>query len=215
MFVGCGNFGAAPNPPCSASNDCARRVLASSSGLGGDDLVSFGFGLQSVKRLDQCPALLAQVAAALDVEMADPAQDFLEGGEPEARGLWKIGPAEERNPVLVIQKHGERPSTGAPREQVLRTLVDPIQIRALLPVDLDVDKELVHELRGARILKGFVGHDVAPVARGVAHREQDRLPFVCGFLESLFAPRVPVDRVGCVLEEVGTGLGRESVGGRI
>jgi hypothetical protein len=45
-------------------------------------------------------------------------------------------------------------------------------------------------------------HDVAPVAGGVADGEEDRLVFGQRPLERLLAPRIPVDGVVGVLEEV-------------
>jgi len=57
-----------------------------------------------------------------------------------------------------------------------------------------------------------VGHDVAPVAGGVADGEEDGPIEALGLGEGVFAPGVPVDGVVGVLQEVGAGLGREAVG---
>jgi hypothetical protein len=56
-----------------------------------------------------------------------------------------------------------------------------------------------------------MSHHVAPVARAVADRNEDGLVLGAGFGERLVAPRVPVDRVGGVLEEVRAGFLREAV----
>ena len=179
------------------------------------DLVAFRLGLHTAERFDQRLGLLAQLAAALGVEVADPAQDVLEGGQAETRRLREIGAAEEGDAVLVVQEHRQGPPAAATGEQVLGALVDLVEVRTLFAVDLDVDEEPVHQLRGLGVLEGLVGHHVAPVASGVAHRQQDRPALAGGPFQGLVTPRVPVDRIVGVLEEVGAGLGRESVGVRI
>src|SRR5581483_958112 len=55
-------------------------------------------------------------------------------------------------------------------------------------------------------------HDVAPVARGVADRQQDRAVLGPRAGERLLAPRVPVHGVVPVLEQVRAGLAGEAVG---
>ena len=61
------------------------------------------------------------------------------------------------------------------------------------------------------VLERLVRHHVAPVARRVADRQEDRLVLGAGRGERLVAPRVPVDRVVGVLAQVGAGLVREPV----
>src|SRR5438132_566247 len=89
--------------------------------------------------------------------------------------------------------------------------VDRVQIGPLLPVDLHVHEALVHQLGGRLVLERLVLHHVAPVAGGVPDREQDRPVLRAGALERLVAPRVPVDRVVGVLEEVRARLVRQAV----
>jgi hypothetical protein len=47
---------------------------------------------------------------------------------------------------------------------------------------------------------------MAPVAGGVADAEKDRLIFLPGLLKGLLSPRVPVNRVVGVLQEIRTAL---------
>ena len=61
------------------------------------------------------------------------------------------------------------------------------------------------------VLERLVRHHVAPVARRVPDRQQDRLVLGAGPGERLLAPRVPVDRVVGVLAQVRAGLVGESV----
>jgi hypothetical protein len=82
-----------------------------------------------------------------------------------------------------------------------------VEVRALLAVDLDVDEQLVHHRGGGRILEALVGHHVAPVAGRVADREQDgAVVLPAGLVKRCGIPRVPVDRIVCMLQQVGTGL---------
>ena len=62
-----------------------------------------------------------------------------------------------------------------------------------------------------RVLEALVRHHVAPVAGGVADREQDRLVGALGLGERLRPPRPPVDGVVLVLQQVGAGLAGEAV----
>ena len=77
-----------------------------------------------------------------------------------------------------------------------------VHIRALLPVDFDRDKIPVDRLRHRLVLKGLMGHDVAPVAGGVADAEEHRLVLLpCG-LECLAPPGPPVHGIFPVLEQI-------------
>jgi class 3 adenylate cyclase len=84
--------------------------------------------------------------------------------------------------------------------------VDAVDVGPFLAIDLDVDEALVHQRRGAGIFERLVRHHVAPVAGGVADREQDRLVLLPRPRERLLAPRVPLDRVLRVLQQVRRGL---------
>ena len=77
------------------------------------------------------------------------------------------------------QEHGVRPAARA-REQAAPLHVDLIDVRALLPVDLDAHEVLVHERRDLRIREDLTLHDMAPVAGAVAHGEKDRLRLLPG-----------------------------------
>src|SRR5436309_2789780 len=69
-------------------------------------------------------------------------------------------------------------------------------------VDVDRDEVLVHQPRRRDVLERLVLHDVAPVTGGVADREQNRLVLFTRARERFVAPRVPVHRILCVLQEV-------------
>ena len=111
-----------------------------------------------------------------------------------------VGAAEERLP-LRGQEHGHGPA--APLgEQLDGVHVDLVQVRPLLPVDLDADEVLVHQRGDGLVLEGLVLHHVAPVAGRVADAQKDRLVFRPGLGECLLSPRVPVHRVAGVLQQV-------------
>jgi hypothetical protein len=52
---------------------------------------------------------------------------------------------------------------------------------------------------------------VTPVAGGITDREKYRFIFATRFCESFFAPRIPIDRIIRVLEQVGRLFVREPV----
>ena len=111
-----------------------------------------------------------------------------------------VGVAEDRHRPAAVAGH-----------RLHRLHVEGVDVGALLAVDLDVDEVLVHVGGGLGVLEGLVLHHVAPVAGGVADREQDRAVLVAGAGQRLLAPRVPVDRVVAVLKQVGAGLPRRAV----
>ena len=127
-----------------------------------------------------------------------------------SRGVGReVGAAEERLAV-GREEDGERPAAAAgDRDDGLH--VDRVDVGPLLAVDLDADEVLVHHARRLGRLERLALHHVAPVAGRVADREQDRLVLVARLRERLLAPRVPVDRVVGVLQEVRAGLLREAV----
>ena len=145
----------------------------------------------------------------LAVRLGDRVEDLAEARQPVARLGREVGAPVERL-ACGRQEHRHRPAA-VPRQRHDRVHVQRVEIGSLLPVDLDVDEELVH-LRGRRVvLERLVLHDVAPVAGGVADGEQDRLVLGMRAAERLLAPRVPVDRVVRVLEEVGAGFLSQAV----
>ena len=94
---------------------------------------------------------------------------------------------------------------------MVRGLVDLVDVGALFAVDFDVHEQRVHDRRGLRILERLVSHDVAPMAGGIANRQQNRLVLFACKLERFFAPRVPVHRILRVLLQVGAGFPSEAV----
>jgi hypothetical protein len=90
--------------------------------------------------------------------------------------------------------------------------VHGVDVGPLLAVDLHGHEAGVHGLGDAVVLERLVRHDVAPVARRVPDREQDRHVATARLGERVVAPLPPVDRVLRVLEEVRTRRSREAVG---
>ncbi len=103
-----------------------------------------------------------------------------------------------------------------PEESVLvvRKVEGAVEVRAFFPVNLDINEEPVHHPGDPFIFKGFALHYVAPVAGGIADAQQNR--FVLRFCprQGFLPPRVPLDRIVRMLEEVGTGFPGKLVGKR-
>src|SRR5216117_2674098 len=79
-------------------------------------------------------------------------------------------------------------------------------------VNIKVDREaVVHEASGLVVLEGLVRHHVAPVTGGVADAQEDRFVFLLGPLECLSSPRVPINRILGVLEQVRTRFFSEAI----
>ena len=141
----------------------------------------------------------------LAVGMRHRLQHLAEGGHAHPRLRREVGAAVERLAV-GRQEHGHRPAAVPGSELDDGVHVDGVEVGPLLAVDLDVHEQPVHQLRGLGVLERLVRHHVAPVAGGVADREQDRPVLPPRPLQRLLAPRVPVHRVVGVLQQVGAGL---------
>ena len=168
----CGNLGAPPRPPWIVSNACTRRRAVWRRNAGASAGPRLGLG-EPRERLLQRRGVARHLVALVAPDPADGLQDLRQAGPAVARLRREVGAAPERLAV-GRQEHGQRPAAVL-AEQRQRMLVDLVEVRPLLAIDLDVDELRVHQLRDRRVLEALVGHDVAPVAGGVADREQDRL----------------------------------------
>ncbi len=141
----------------------------------------------------------------------DCGQDLRKARSPITGIRREIRAAPERLSVRR-QEHGQRPATLL-AQQLKRMLVYGIDIGAFLPVDLHVDIKVVHLRRDFVVFEAFMRHDVAPVAGGVADRQQDGLVLVPRGGEGLRPPAVPVHRIVGMLQKIGTGFFGQAVAG--
>ncbi len=167
--------------------------------------------LHAPERLCEALALLADLARVLVVEAPDPLQEVGEARHAVARLAREVRAAEEGE-LVGGEEHRERPAAAPLREHRLRRLVDLVDVGALLAVHLHVHVEVVHHAGDRRVLERLVRHHVAPVARRISHREEDRLAGALRLRQGLLPPRVPIDGVVGVLAQVGAGLLGEAVG---
>ena len=165
--------------------------------------------LAPAEGVEKVVAVIGDGIRLLTEDPGDFVEDSDEGRAAEARLLREVGSAPDRRAVRR-QEHGERPAAllagGVERGHVY--LVD---VRPLLAIDLDVHEEPVHHRRGGGVLEALVGHDVAPVAGGVADGKQDGLAGLGCFGERRRSPGPPVDGIVPVLQEIGARLVAEEV----
>jgi hypothetical protein len=90
-------------------------------------------------------------------------------------------------------------------------LIDLVNVRALLAIDLDIHVELVHQQCRRLVFEGLVRHHVAPVTGRVSDRQEYRFAGVSREPECIFAPRIPVDWITRMLQKIGAGFGRQLV----
>ncbi len=153
---------------------------------------------------------LADLVPAIGPGRRHSFEDLTEGGQA-VPGIGREVRTEVEGFGVGGQEDGHRPPALAGRG-LDRLHVHGVHVGSFLAVDLDVHEVIVHVRRRDLVLEGLVRHDVAPVARGVPHAQQDGHVAPSGLLESRGLPRPPVDRVVRVLKEVrGRGV-RESIG---
>ena len=127
------------------------------------------------------------------------------GQQPVELRPREVGPAEERRPVRG-EEAGHRPAAGA--GHALGGLhVDRVDVRPLLPVDLDVDEAGVHQLRGRRRPR-----TTRAPSRGTSGRPRTR-PRAAPARPAAAPPRTPppttaTSRPGCPCAAAGTGWSR-------
>ncbi|MDT4866939.1 hypothetical protein FQZ97_1018270 [compost metagenome] len=151
--------------------------------------------------LEKLSGLLPQRRGLLLPGLAQLAQDPGQAGAAVAVLGREVGAGEEGF-ALRSEKHRQRPAT-ALAEHLQRALIEFVEVGALLAVDLDVDEVLVHQVGDVRVGERLVGHHMAPVAGGIAHRQQDWLVLLARPAQGRLAPGVPVDRVLRVLAQIG------------
>jgi hypothetical protein len=157
-------------------------------------------------------AALADLLAALVPCLRHRLEHRAPARHAHARVGREVGAGEERD-LLGREEDVQRPAALA-RHRLARLHVDRVEVGPLLAVELDAHEPLVHERGGRLVLERLPLHDVAPVARRVPDRQQDRPLLLTRAPERLLAPRIPLHGVVLVLKEVGRGLARKPVGHR-
>ena len=159
---------------------------------------------------DDLVGLLLDFGAMLAPGVGDLGQDGCQAGLAAAVGGGKVGAAGER---LEFRRQKDRhgPAAAAGR-RLDESHVGGVHVGTFLAVHLDRHEGVVHELGDGRILEGFPLHHVAPVAGRVADGKEDGLVFLARLGEGFLAPRIPIDGIVRVLEQVGRFLVNEAVG---
>ena len=105
---------------------------------------------------------LLDIVAPVAIGIGHGGQHAAEAGHAVAFEGREVGAAVERGTVRrQPDAHGPAALTG---HGLHRLHVDPVQVRTLLTIDLDVDEHLVHQRCRLLVLEGLVFHDMAPVA---------------------------------------------------
>ncbi len=147
---------------------------------------------------------LLHFGAPIAPRSGDRIEHIREGREPSPTRCREVRAAIER-PAVRCQEDAHGPAALA-GERLDGSHVDRVEIGTFLAVHLDRNEACV-ELRGRRsVFERLALHDVAPVARGVPDREEHRQVMLTCAPERLRSPRIPVDRVVRVLQQVRAGL---------
>jgi hypothetical protein len=79
-----------------------------------------------------------------------------------------------------------------------------VEIRAHFAVNFNANPPGIEDFRDFRIVKNFVGHNMAPVAGSVANRYQQPFALGCSPLQEFGTPLIPVNGLVGVLLQVVT-----------
>ena len=153
--------------------------------------------------LAQLPVLGAHGLALVVPGRMDPVEQLVEADLVAARARREIGARRKRREVARIEKQGQRPTAAAAGQQLMRELVETVEVRTLLAIDLDADEPGVEPARDVRIVEALASHDLAPVAGRVAYRQQDRSVLGPRTVQRAAIPGLPVDGLVGVLLQVG------------
>ena len=152
-----------------------------------------------------------QLGLVIAIVVGDMREQLAEARHAMTAHGWEIGARKKRPLIVMHQEYRQRPAAAAAAEHLLRELVQAIEVGTFLAIDLDIDEALVHQRRSGRILEGLVRHHVAPVAGGIADREQNGLVLATRQRQRRIAPGIPVHRVVRVLAQIRAGLARQTV----
>ena len=207
---GWGNLGASPRPPSAWSTCRSERFgRAPRQGRIEHHIARRGL-LLSLHAGEELRRGLGDFLRPFAVGARDGVEHAREARHAMAVNGGKICAA-----VEGLARRGEedrhRPAA-APDHELHGAHVHVVDVGALLAVDLHVDEAGVHQRGDVVVLEALALHHVTPVARGVADREQDRLVLGAGPCKRLVTPWVPVHRIVRVLQQVRTGLVRETIG---
>ena len=147
------------------------------------------------------------------VEAHDFGEHALEGGLTGAILAREISAGDEGF-AAGREEHGERPAACV-TESGRGRLVDLIDVGAFFTVDLDVDELLVHERGDFRIAEALLVHDMAPVARRVADREQDGFAGRLRLFEGRLSPGTPVNGIVLVQKKIRARLLLEQIAAHV
>ncbi len=149
--------------PCKACCCKFQRVCAKHPGF------TCRRGIELRKYTLQLFALRAYFVSMLGKILRHTLHEFTERRHAVARLPWKIRATVKRPLVARVEEHGQRPAATTLCQQLMRSLIDLVNVGAFFAIDLDIDKQLVHERRRALVFKRFVGHDVTPVTGGITN----------------------------------------------
>ena len=164
---------------------------------GGLERAPVPVGVRSRGGVQGCCHLFGVVEGLQAVGAAHPVQ-FLKGSEKSVFG--KVGGDPNGTPVgeaygvegpSALTGHGQRGSH-----------VGVVEVWTLLAVHFDADPALVQAVGHFGVVKNFVRHHVAPMARGVADRDQQPRSLCRGAFEHLGVPLLPVHGLVGVLLQV-------------
>ena len=114
---------------------------------------------------------------------------------------WEIRAAVKRL-EFGCQENVQGPAAGA-GGGLNETHVNLVDIGSFLPVDLDIDEMLVEVCGCGFILERLAFHHMAPMASGIANAQEDRFVLAPRQSQGFVSPRVPLDRIMGMLEEIG------------
>ena len=115
IVIGCGNFGARPQPPWTGSNEAATAAAAASSASRGGIPIGPAAGpdrLRLDQRVDEPHARLLHLRPLGRPRGPDAVEHLAERRHPVARRVGEVGAAVER-PALGREEHAHRPAAAA------------------------------------------------------------------------------------------------------
>jgi len=147
--------------------------------------------------MGKAAGLLFDLFFLLPEGLGDSGQQFLPGRAVIKRARRKIGAAIER-PAFGGKEDIQWPAAAA-GDGLHGIHIDMVQIGPFLPVDLDIDKMLVHEAGRIGIFETLPLHHMAPVTGCIADTHENGLILLLRLLQRFFSPGVPIHGIMCML----------------
>ncbi len=172
----------------------AKQVFSGESAL--------GVAVRATQMVHDFPGNVQGFLRFVLPEMGYLGNQIQETGLGKFCGFREVGGRKKR---FFVRGQDQSQGPAAPAGEELAGLhIHRVDVRPFLAIHLDRDEDLVDEPGHLIVLEGFVGHDMAPMAGGIADGQEDRFVQTLRLAEGLVSPGKPIHGIFGMLTKIWT-----------